>query len=201
MKNRFSRITVLIIALLCAMGLSGCGKAEPSITLVTITPGPEQSLEPASLAGGWYGYWSVSETTRDWKSLEGKNWDCCAEVLDEDDGVSLLLWDEDMPRDNYLAKLRLKEEGGRYSCTGGDFLDVAVTPEDVGLQLLNREGLMLQITGWCNDAVTGSFYYTFYLRPWGDTWPDAGRKPPHYESWYLPKVEAGSCIPNRIDVK
>ena len=107
MKNKFSRIVVLVFAALCTLVLSGCGKAEPKITVVTMTPSPEENLESISLEGGWYGYWSASDATGDWKSVEGKYWDCCAEVLVEDDGCSLLLWDEDMPRDNYLAKLRL----------------------------------------------------------------------------------------------
>ncbi len=198
MKNKFSRIVVLALAALCLMGLSGCGRAEPKITVVTITPSPEENK---SLEGGWYGYWSASDATRDWKSVEGKYWDCCAEVLAEDSGYSLLLWDEDMPRDDSLAKLRFKEEEGRYACTGGELLDVAVVPDEIVVRLFNREGTVLLITGQFEDPVTGSFSYTILLRPWGDPWPDTGRRPAYYESWYLPKIQSGAGIPDKIDAK
>ena len=199
MKNKFSRIFVLVLAALCTLGLSGCGKAEPKITVVSITPSPEENRKSISLEGGWYGYWSASNATGDWKSVAGKYWDCCAEVLVEDDGCSLLLWDEDVPRGNYFAKLRLTEKEGRYSCTGGELLDVAVVPDEVRLE--QRDGAVLQITGQFEDPVTGSFRYAFFLRPWGDTWPDTERRPDYYESWYLPKMQSGAGIPDKIDAK
>lgn len=201
MKNKFSRIVVLALAALCLMGLSGCGRAEPKITVVSITPSPEENLENISLTGGWYGYWSASDATGDWKSVERKYWDCCAEALVEDDGCSLLLWDEDVPRDKCLAKLRLTEKEGRYSCTGGELLDVAVVPDEIVVRLFNREGTVLLITGQFEDSITGSFSYTILLRPWGDPWPDTGRRPAYYESWYLPKVQSGAGIPDKIDAK
>ena len=49
MVNKFSRMLALALAVLCALGLSGCGKAEPKITVVTITPSPEENLESISL--------------------------------------------------------------------------------------------------------------------------------------------------------
>ena len=199
MKNKFSRIFVLVLAALCTLGLSGCGKAEPKITVVAITPSPEENLESISLGGGWYGYWSASDATGDWKSVAGKYWDCCAEVLAQDDGCSLLLWDEDVPRGNYFAKLRLTEKEGRYSCTDGELLDVAVVPDEVRLE--QRDGAVLQITGQFEDPVTGSFRYAFFLRPWGDLWPDTERRPAYYESWYLPKMQSGAGIPDKIDAK
>ena len=199
MKNKFSRIFVLVLAALCTLGLSGCGKAEPKITVVAITPSPEENLESISLGGGWYGYWSASDATGDWKSVAGKYWDCCAEVLVEDDGCSLLLWDEDVPRGNYFAKLRLTEKEGRYSCTDGELLDVAVVPDEVRLE--QRDGAVLQITGQFEDPVTGSFRYAFFLRPWGDLWPDTERRPAYYESWSLPKLQSGARMPDKIDAK
>lgn len=199
MKNKFSRIFVLVLAALCTLGLSGCGKAEPKITVVSITPSPEENRKSISLEGGWYGYWSASDATGDWKSVAGKYWDCCAEVLVEDDGCSLLLWDEDVPRGNYFAKLRLTEKEGRYSCSGGELLDIAVVPDEVRLE--QRDGAVLQITGQFEDPVTGSFRYAFFLRPWGDLWPDTERRPAYYESWYLPKVQSGDGIPDKIDAK
>ena len=201
MKNKFSRMFTLVLAVLCVSGLSGCGKAEPKITVVTITPSPDETPENMMLEGGWYGYWSISDATRDWKSVAENHWDCCGEVLQEDDGISLLLWDEDMPRDNYLAKLRLKEEEGRYSCTGGDYLDIAVVPDEIVIRIFNREGTVLLITGQFEDPVTGSFGYTILLRPWGDPWPDTGRRPAYYEGWYLPKIQSGARIPDKIEAK
>ena len=199
MKKKTIGIIVLAFSVLVMLCFSGCGKAETGTTLVTITPSPAQSVSSEQLTGSWYGYWFVSDTTRDWESLEGESWDCCAQVLDEDNEPCLLVWDEDMPRDNYLAELLLEKSSDAYICTGGDFLDVAVTPADISLQLLDRDGPLLQITGRCVDSVTGNFSYTIYLRPWGDTWPDSGHRPAYYESWYLPLIAAGESVPDSIE--
>lgn len=201
MRKRCSQGIILVLAVLGILALSSCGKASPKITLVEISPSPKETAAPETLLGGWYGYWRVSETSRDWKSLEGSHFDCCAEALYEEERLVLLLWDEDMPRDNYLAKLNLKAENGQYSCTGGDFLGVPAATEEITLHLQSRDGLVFQIAGRCDDSVTGSFCYTIYLRPWGDQWPDEGRKPAYYESWYLPRIEAGSRVPDKIDAK
>lgn len=201
MRKRRSKSIIWALAVLGVLFFPGCGKVEPKITLVEISPSPEETITPEALLGGWYGYWCVSETSRDWKSLEGSCFDCCAEAMHEEERLVLLLWDEDMPRDNYLAKLNLKAENGGYSCTGGDFLGVPAAAEEITLHLQRRDGLTFQIAGRCDDSVTGSFCYTIYLRPWGERWPDEGRKPAYYESWYLPRVEAGSRMPDRIDAK
>ena len=60
---------------------------------------------------------------------------------------------------------------------------------------------VLLISGQYEDSVTGSFCYTFFLRPWGDPWPDTGRRPACYESWYLPKIQSGASVPDKIDAK
>lgn len=190
-----------MLAVLCLTGFSACGREEPKITLVALSPSPEETDEPAPLTGGWYGYWSASGASGDWKSMGGKYFDCCAEVRREENGDILLLWDEDMSQENYLARLTLEETEGRYSCTGGDFLGVMLTPEDVCLKMSNREGPVLQIIGQCEDSVTGSFSYSVSLRPWGDIWPESGRRPAYYENWYLPKIEAGTGMPDKIDGK
>ena len=49
MINKFSRMLALALVVLFTLGLSGCGKAEPKITVVTITPSPEEKLESISL--------------------------------------------------------------------------------------------------------------------------------------------------------
>lgn len=201
MRKRFRRGISLLFALLFLPGISGCGKSEPKITVTSITPGSETAIEPAEFTGGWYGYWCVSDADGDWERLEGKYIDSCAEVRQVDKGIVIRLWDEDMPRDNYLAEFQFEKSEDRYRCSGGDFLDVAVVTEDIGLQLLNADGPALQITGRCVTPKDGAFYYTFFLRPWGDTWPDSGHRPSHYESWYLPEMEDSDSVPGSINVK
>lgn len=198
MKNRCGSSVFLLLALLGALALPGCGRAEPKITLVAITPAPEETIDTEALQGSWYGYWDVSEAEGYWEEVDGRSWDCCGEVLAEEDGISLLLWDEDMPRSNCLAKIRIKEEDGQYRCTGGMFLNIAVTPGETSLRLLSSQGPLLQITGSFDDSFTGSFCYTVCLRPWGDTWPDTGRRPHYYESWYLPKIKTSDSAPDSI---
>ena len=63
---------MLAFSVLVMLCFSGCGKAEPKITVVARTPSPDENPENMMLEGGWYGYWSISDATRDWKSVAGK---------------------------------------------------------------------------------------------------------------------------------
>lgn len=190
----------MLFTLTGILSFSGCGRTDPEITVVAITPGPEETAEAASLSGGWYGYWEVSDPEGYWEEVDGRSWDCCGETLAEENGICLLLWDADLPRSNCLARLWIREENGMFSCAGGEFLDVAVTPGEVSLRLSVSQGTVLQVAGWFDDSLTGSFCYTVCLRPWGDPWPDAVRRPPHYESWYLPKIKTAGSVPDSIDL-
>lgn len=65
MKNRFGETVFLLVTLLCLLGLSGCRRAEPKLTLVEMMPSPAHTTTAAKIAGDWYGYWSISDATGD----------------------------------------------------------------------------------------------------------------------------------------
>lgn len=183
------------MALLC-----GCGKATKQLTTVELAE-QESTETELRLDGQWYGYWIMNDSTDDWAYLDGSWWDCCAEVTTSGNELVLLIWDEDMPKDNYLAKFLLKKSGDSYSCTGGDFLDIAIADGQATINLSENSGALLTISGKYEDSSTGDFYYSFYMRPWGDAWPDSGRTPRYYQDWYLPMLQAGEGAPDEINTK
>ena len=60
----------------------------------------------------------------------------------------------------------------------------------------DTEDLLVISCGAEND--TGTFYYTAYLRPWGQEWSDLQEKPYYYEDWYLPLIREGKPMPQAL---
>lgn len=181
---------------LCACGTMPSGK---ELTAVEVTQRPENSaVQQTTLADSWYGYWYMQNTSGDWKDMEGYWWDCCGELSGKNGQYSLLLWDEDMPKTCYLALIELEQREDGCYCTGGDFLDAEIKP---GLVTVKMEDGLLNISGSYDEPEYGSFAYDMVLRPWGDQWPENERRPYYYETWYLPRIEAGEAVPDVLDVK
>ena len=207
--NGRKRAAALLLAITLLAALPGCGKNEEKKTRVTLessptpitetqTPGETQTL--GGFAGDWYGWWRMKNTSGDWAKMYGYYWDCCAEIrVSEEGAYSALLWDEELPKDNYLADAVLRE-GERFSCESGSFLDRELSPEawSIGLSE-DAGGKLLTIQGEYEAVGKGGFHYDIYLRPWGSRWPgSADERPFGYESWYLPLVEAGSPMPETM---
>ena len=68
----------------------------------------------ADISGDWYGWWRMYGTSGEWAQMDGCWWDCCAEIKNG----RILLWDEDLPKDNYLAKAELSTRGGEHKQSG-----------------------------------------------------------------------------------
>lgn len=202
MKRGFKLHLLLLVCLLLCIQCA-CGSLEKKFTILETENETESKAslvsEQIALEQYWYGYWYISDTRDEWESLEGYSWDCCGELSEVGEGLSLLLWDEDMPKDYYLAKIDFSSSQGVYSCTGGEFLDIGLGGGEPHIKLRDKEGLLLEISGVYKDTTTGSFYYAIFLRPWGDRWPQGGSRPYYYEQWYLPKIEAGEEPPDVID--
>ena len=203
------RLTVILAALL-ALLLCGCGKGSaPDRTVVVLetkpSPAPATEAGPAALSDtDWYGWWKMDRCKGDWAHMYGYYWDCCAVISDAGDGaLDLLLWDEDMPRDNCLAEARAEKNGGVWQCANGSFLDRELGSADWTISESDDAcGRLLTIEGEYKAVGKGGFHYVIYLRPWGSRWPgSADEQPFYYESWYLPMIEKGEAMPDRIGNK
>ncbi len=168
------------------------------------TPGevPEQELtaQERFWQGDWYGWWIVDEATGSFADTAGNWWDLCASVtMDGRSRGYILLWDPDGSKEEPLGEVSfyLNEQGVAVSREGyfgaaviGDG-DWYIDPHSHGM-----ENMLVISCGAEND--TGTFYYTAYLRPWGQDWSDAQEKPYHYEDWYLPLIEQNQPMPDSL---
>ena len=201
---------LLALLLLCMTGCAGRTKAR------TVVPGERgdaladvtetESGKPCrtesegggkseTLYGDWYGWWRMYDTSGDWAHMYGYWWDCCAGI--GEDGT-MLIWDEDMPKDYFLAEAELRINGRSLSCFGGTILDRELTSKSWDMTLTEDDcGTMLTISGRYKAVGSGGFSYEMYLRPWGSLWPDEeDRLPYYYEDWYLPLIESGEEMPD-----
>ena len=150
--------------------------------------------------GDWYGWWRMYGTSGDWAQMDGCWWDCCAEIEDR----RMLLWDEDLPRDNFLAEAELSTRGGDIRCLGGSFLDRKLKSGSWDITLSEDScGTLMTVSGKYDAVRDGSFSYEIFLRPWGSKWPedDKDKLPYYYKDWYLPLIEAGRDMPDIIGGK
>jgi len=216
MKRQRGAAVCLLLALLAGV-LTGCGGKGADETKTVIhtaakTQESGQSTAPAetagteavnALAGDWYGWWKMVNTSGDWAWMDGYWWDCCAEVEEDGAELRLLLWDEDLPKETLLAILYIQSgKDGAPRCTGGEFLSAIMEEDGCKIELRQNGGeKFLTITGHYDATVkNGSFDYSIYLRPWGQRWEDAedDELPYYYESWYLPLIEDGKEMPDEI---
>ena len=142
----------------------------------------------------------MDHTSGDWAKAYGYHWDCCAEIRERSDGTySLLLWDEDLPKDNPLASavIRAGEDCAIESWT---FLDRELDAAGWEIECTrDAGGTLLTIRGEYEALGKGGFRCTVFLRPWGVRWPgSAEERPFSYETWYLPLIEADSPMPDKI---
>ena len=155
----------------------------------------------AETESDWYGWWKMDHCSGDWSKMYGYYWDCCAVLSEGEDGrMSLLLWDEDLPREIGLAEARLLETEGKLVCQSGSFLDRELSASVWSVTESGDDcGTLLSIEGQYKAVGKGGFHYIIYLRPWGSLWPGSeDEKPYYYENWYLPLVEAGRPMPDVI---
>ena len=157
----------------------------------------------------WYGWWIAYNVTGDFSEW-GDNawWDCCARfsALDEET-LSCILWDEDLPISNALSEVTFRytagesDTSGGYlsSQSGGYFMDATIGAGDWNVTTEGAEYPdLITVTGTYTDPANAenTFDYIIVLRPWGTTWEDWYADDPtclpyNYESWYLPLLDSG----------
>ena len=168
--------------------------------------------------GEWYGWWIMSDCYGAYEEMERYWWDICGviDITENYDGT-ITLWDEEYTFDNPMAwaLVTLNEDGtgehGTVFCDSGYFTDMTLThadwiidphaEEDVDM-ILQANPEMIYISGDYQNGDDG-YYYEIYLSRWGDTWDHVGEdfRPAYYESWYLPLIEAGEPMPDRIEAE
>lgn len=212
MKER-KRAAALLLALVLSAFLSGCGREAEKKTRVSIDSGPaptEAAQETGSIqgterfAGDWYGWWRMKNTRGDWAHMYGYYWDCLCQIREtEDGGLHLLLWDEDMAKDNWLSQAELVLDYGEPQLREGDFLDRSLAVGDWDMRAAqDANGTLLTIKGKYDAVGKGGFSYEIVLRPWGSRWEvPADEQPYYYADWYLPLIEAGEGMPDALPEK
>ena len=205
------------------------GSKKASLTIDPSTLSREEPTEPAAPSGtssagtgsatgdellewwngDWYGWWIMTACYGTYEELEGEWWDACAVIdIGTDYTGTVTLWDESYDRSVPMisASVSLHEAGtGEYGTVmseGGDFAGMPLEHADwiVDPGLLDYPD-MIHIDGSYEDS-EGEFAYDIYLRPWGVYWDDVTEEdlPYLYDSWYLPLVDAGEPMPDRINI-
>ena len=165
-------------------------------------PGTAPTLTERELfwQGDWYGWWMVDEATGSFADAAGNWWDLCASVtMGESGHGQICLWDQDSTREEPLGEVvfYLNEQGVAVSREG--YFGAALIGEGdwtIDPNSHDTENLLVISCGAEND--TGTFYYTAYLRPWGQEWSDLQEKPYYYEDWYLPLIREGKPMPQAL---
>ena len=166
--------------------------------------------------GDWYGWWIITGADGGYESSNNNWWDCCAQIsIGTDYTGSVIIWDENMPKDNAFseASVSLNSAGtgeyGTLTSEDGYFLNGELTHAEwiVDPGIMDYDDLLcIDGDGWYEDWFgdgDGSFHYSIYLRPWGTLWDDIAADDPdglpyYYESWYLPLVNAGKAMPDTL---
>ena len=204
-RKSLPRFLLIAASVLLMLALAGCGQGgSDKVKTVIVESGrvsrAEVKTAATDISGDWYGWWRMYSTSGDWAHMYGYWWDCCAEIKDG----RMLLWDEDLPKDNSLAEAELSIHNKDIRCKSGSFLDRELKSDSWDITLSEDGcGTLMTVSGKYDAVGKGGFSYEIYLRPWGSEWPvdDKDKLPYYYEDWYLPLIEAGKNMPDVIGGK
>ena len=166
------------------------------------TPGKGWELTEQALLwqGDWYGWWMVDEATGSFAEVAGDWWDLCATVTMESNSRGrICLWDQDGSAEGLLGEVSFYiDERGSAVSQEGYFGATIIGQGDWYIEPYRHEPGDLLVISCGAENDTGTFYYTAYLRPWGQDWSDVQEKPYHYEDWYLPLIRGGQPMPQAL---
>ena len=131
------------------------------------------------------------------RGIDRQWYDCCAAVVQTEDGLVLTLWDEQSSRMQPMGCLSLVGEGESLRLDGGWFWYDDLTEDNCAVSF---EDGRFELNGQ-HDAEGERFAYRIHLRPWGADWEDTEERPYSYRFWYLPLIEAGESMPDTISGK
>lgn len=130
--------------------------------------------------GDWYGWWCISEGTGAYAGEQLKIRDLAGRIeLGDDARGSFLLWDMEHPYSDPLGEVVLRVD----PTVGGENIGIGMSGQGsfMGQPVLSGDWLidpsaaaydnLLEIYGYYSDE-KGDFFYSIYLRPWGQDWED-----------------------------
>ena len=159
--------------------------------------------------GDWYGWWYISEGTGVYAAQQRRLRDTAARIdLGDNARGTIRIWDMDHPYQTPLAESILRVD----PMIGEGTMGIAMSGQGtfMGQPVLAGDWLidpsvaaysnLLEINGYYTDE-KGDFFYTMYLRPWGQGWEDVleaedpsvmpNELPEHY-GLYLEALKAGT---------
>ena len=155
----------------------------------------------------YYGWWDIGDASDGWQSYSGMWFDCCAVIELADNGEGeFILWDEDSSYEKPISRVKVKlNENNDISVVRGAFIDCEIDESNLIFSTENLEFSDMIVAELAYADEEGSFNSVIYLRPWGQLWDDVKDKAPelmpyHYDTWYLPLIEAGSQMPGEFEL-
>lgn len=165
-------------------------------------------------AGDWYGWWIMTECHGKYESNENDWWDCCAKItVTTDNKGHIDIWDEDGSKSERLCSSDISLSSGTTSAGAmmsetGTFSDAAINHADwivdPGADLMDYNHMITIDAKYTEPGNSDNYFeYTIYMRPWGMKWDDVEAKEPsllpyYYSNWYLPLLQSGSSMPDKI---
>ena len=130
--------------------------------------------------GDWYGWWYISDASGAYAGEQMEIRDVAASIeLDENARGPIRIWDMEHPYDSPLSEGILRVDPS----AGAEGIGIAMSGQGtfMGQPVLSGDWLidpstadydnLLEIYGYYSDD-KGDFFYTIYLRPWGQPWED-----------------------------
>lgn len=187
-----------------SIGVNGSLTLTGSDGIFYFLPGDAPVVDQTSFwTGGWYGWWIIEEASGDYAEYRYISWDLCAYSEDYGDYCTILLWDE--------ADGSIYEPTGAMTFTHGEttftsdygwfWVDEWYGDKELTCDLSKSYASDMLILSSSYADEYGSFIYSICLRPWGVKWDDVDEdiRPYHYETWYLPLIEAGESLPDTFE--
>lgn len=130
--------------------------------------------------GDWYGWWYITEATGAYAGEQMEMRDLAGRIeLGDDARGTFLLWDMEHQYTDPLAEVILRID----PAAGGENIGIGMSGQGtfMGQPVMTGDWLidpstaayenLLEIYGYYSDE-EGDFFYTIYLRPWGQSWED-----------------------------
>ena len=153
----------------------------------------DMSVDNSWWTRDWYGWWHVTNCTGEYENWEDNWWNACAHIEGRGDQLQVIIWDQDLPRDNAVAEFSLQLGADGSAVSGrGYYMDMGLEGGELNVAPSSVRDDVLYLD--LHYAVgKGAYEVDAMFKPWGATWDDVSEDdiPYLYESWYLPLIQSG----------